>query len=187
VNCKWPTGALVAVNVGAYAFTSVIGGDFLWTRDWVLQLYGQFNLLVMKGWYWQLLSSMFVHVNFLHLVGNMVFLTVFGLKVEELFNEVTYLAIYFASGLVGNLLSLLWGPIFVSAGASGAIFGLLGANIAYLGRSFGGSIIGALIYSLYLLFLTTGAGINFLAHSGGLAAGLFMGYAMAKRRKAPFN
>lgn len=177
-----PTGALVAANVGAYAFTSVIGGNFLWTRDWVLQLYGQFNLLVTEGWYWQLLSAMFVHVNFFHLGGNMVFLTVFGLRAEEF--SMKLLILPFISHQ--DLLSLLWGPIFVSAGASGAIFGLFGANAAYLG-SFSGSIIGALIYSFYLLLLTTGAGINFLAHFGGFVAGLLMGYALAKGRKAPFD
>jgi membrane associated rhomboid family serine protease len=72
----------------------------------------------------------------------------------------------------------------VSVVASGAIFGLFGANMIYLGKAFGGSITSALIYVFFLLFLTTGVEVNSLVHFGGLAAGLLIGYALAKRRKS---
>jgi len=179
-----PTGMLVFANIAMYVFTSVLGGNFVETNKLVLIEFGQTNLLVMHGWYWQLFSAMFVHVNLVHLVVNMLFLLIFGFRAEELFSKKVYLAIYFTSGLLGNVLSLLGGPAMVSAGASGAIFGLFGANVIYLGEAFGRSITSALVYAFFLLFLTVGAGVNFLAHFGGLAAGLLIGYALAKRRKS---
>jgi len=183
-----PTYVLVAANVAVYAFTSILSGSFLFINGEVLTFFGQTNYLVMSGWYWQLFTSMFVHADLLHLFGNMVFLLVFGLRAEELFSDAMYLTVYFASGLFGNILSLLWGPNSPpSVGASGAIFGLFGACVIYLGRAFGRSIMAALIYSFYLLLWTTGAGVNVLAHFGGLAAGLLIGYFLATRRKLRFG
>jgi len=183
-----PTYVLVAVNVAVYAFTSILSGGFFSINEEVLTLFGQKNSLVMSGWYWQLFTSMFVHADLIHLLGNMLFLLVFGLRAEDLFSDVAYLTVYFASGLFGNILSLLWGPNSPpSVGASGAIFGLFGACVIYLGRAFGRSITAALIYSFYLLLWTSGAGINVLAHFGGLAAGLLIGYILATRRKLHFE
>lgn len=183
-----PTGVLVGANIAMYAFTSILGGKFVETNYLVLIQFGQVNSLVMHGWYWQLFSSMFVHANLLHLFGNMFFLIVFGLRAEELFSNTTYLILYFASGLFGNIFSLLWGPNSPpSVGASGAIFGLFGANVAYLGKFFGRSITSALIYSFYLLLISSGANVNILAHFGGLAAGLSIGYSLAKRRRLSFE
>lgn len=178
-----PTVALVVTNVGMYVFTSVLGGNFVETNRWVLIRFGQTNLLVMHGWYWQLFSAIFVHINLVHLAGNMFFLLIFGFRAEELFSKTVYFFIYFASGLLGNLLSLLMPLYTVSAGASGAIFGLFGANVVYVGETFGRSVTSALIYAFFLLLITAGAEVNFFAHFGGLATGLLIGYALAKRRK----
>ncbi len=183
-----PTYVLVAANIAVYVLTSILSGSFLFIDRAVLTLFGQTNFLVMSGWYWQLFTSMFVHADLLHLFGNMLFLIVFGLRAEELFSDAIYLTVYFASGLFGNIFSLLWGPNSPpSVGASGAIFGLFGACVVYLGRAFGRSITAALIYSFYLLLWTTGVGVNVLAHFGGLAAGLLIGYILATRRKLRFE
>jgi rhomboid protease GluP len=137
----------------------------------------------MRGWHWQLFTAMFVHLNIVHLLGNMFFLLVFGLRAEELFSVPEYLAIYFLSGLTGNLLTLLLGPYTVSEGASGAIFGLFGACTIYLRRAIGQSMVSALLYSFFLLMIfSCSPNVNFLAHFGGLATGLLMGYAVADRR-----
>jgi len=144
---------------------------------------GQSNNFVLSGGWWQLFTSMFVHIHLIHLLGNMFFLLIFGTRGEELFSDEEFFLIYFASGLSGNLLTLLMGPSTVSAGASGAIFGMFGACAVYLGQTLGQSIMGALIYSFYLLILSTGAGVNVFAHFGGLAAGLAIGYTLAKSRK----
>jgi len=64
-----------------------------------------------------------------------------------------------------------------------AIFGMYGASIIYMRKTFGQSIVGALMYAFLLLMLSTGAGVNIIAHFGGLATGLIIGYTLAKSRK----
>jgi rhomboid protease GluP len=179
-----PTYLLIALNVAVYAYTSVISGDFTQTSIGVILVYGQVNQFVMRGWWWQLFTSMFIHVSILHLLGNMLFLLIFGLRAEGIFSIEEYLLIYFLSGLAGNLLTLLFGSSMISAGASGAIFGLFGACIIYVRRSIGQSIMSALLYSFFLLMISTGPEVNYFAHFGGLVVGLAIGYTLATTRKA---
>ena len=179
-----PTILLVAVNVIVYIYTSVAGRNFIQTSTNILIQLGQFNINVLNGQYWQLLTSIFVHVDIMHIALNMLFLTIFGLRAEELFTKEEYFAAYMLSGLSGSILTLfLMSPYTLSAGASGAIFGMYGASIMYLRKTFGQSIIGALLYSFLLLMLSTGAGVNVIAHFGGLATGLIIGYVLAKSRR----
>jgi rhomboid protease GluP len=178
------TYALIALNVAIYACTSAAGGDFINTDSNIIYNYGQVNLYVTShGWYWQLVTAMFIHVDIAHLVGNMIFLLIFGLRLEDFFNAKEYLLTYLLSGLSGNILTLLLGPLMVSAGASGAIFGLFGAGTLYIRRTVGQSIITALIYSLFMLLLSFGQGVNVIAHLGGLGTGLSIGYVLAVRRR----
>ncbi len=183
-----PTSILIIANILVFAYTSVASGNFLETNLVVLEQWGQYNEYVIeRGWYWQLFTSMFVHVNLLHLFMNMLFLLIFGVRAEELFSEDEFFAIYFASGLLGNFLTLLMHLETRSAGASGAIFGMFGACVIYLRKIVGGSIIGALIFSFYFLLLSySSPKINLFAHFGGLVAGLVIGYMLAKSRKIAF-
>jgi rhomboid protease GluP len=179
-----PTTVLVAANVLVYIYTSVAGGSFIETGYDVLLQFGQHNSNVFAGQYWQLITSIFVHVDIIHLALNMLFLIIFGLRAEELFTTEEYFTVYMLSGLAGNLLTLfLMSPYTLSAGASGAIFGMYGAGIIYMRKTFGQSIAGALLYGFLLLMLTAGEGVNIVAHFGGLAAGLLIGYALAKSRR----
>jgi rhomboid protease GluP len=129
-----PTYLLIVANLSVYVITSIVGSNMLVAKPEVLFFFGQVNFLVMQGWFWQLITAMFIHVNIAHIASNMLFLLVFGLKGEELFKAKEFYLIYFAAGLAGNLLTLLAGPytFYASAGASGAIFGLPGANTIYL-------------------------------------------------------
>jgi len=174
----------VAVNVAVYIYTSLIGNNFIHTASGVLAIYGQYNYAVLHhGWWWQLITSMFVHVNIIHVSSNMFFLLMFGLRAEELFTDSEYYLVYLASGLGGNLLSLLLPPFTISAGASGAIFGLFGAVIIYLRKVVDRSIVGALVFVFMFFVITMSANANVLAHFGGLASGLGIGYCLAKSRK----
>ena len=183
-----PTYILIALNIAFYIYTSVVGGNFLNTNIDVILQYGQVNLYIIRdGLYYQLFTSMFVHASLAHLAGNMLFLLIFGLRGEEMFSLPEYLLVYFLGGLTGNLLSLVLLPLRVpSVGASGAIFAMFGACIIYARRALRQSIIGALIYAFFLLFLSSGPGVNNLAHIGGLVAGLLVGYVLAAKRK-PFT
>ena len=178
-----PTTFLVTLNVLVYIYTSVVGGNFIETNTNVLFQFGQYNLSVLNGEYWQLLTSVFVHVDISHIALNMLFLIIFGFRAEELFKTEEYFSVYLLSGLSGSLLTLFFmAPNTLSAGASGAVFGMLGAGIIYMRKKFGQSIAGALLFSFLFLMLSTGTGVNVIAHFGGLASGLIIGYAFAKSR-----
>lgn len=177
------TYVLIAVNVGVYAYTALLSGNFITISDKVLAQYGQYNLLVREyGWYWQLFTAMFVHVNIVHIVGNMLFLLIFGFRAEEMFRPHEYLIIYLLSGFSGNLLTLILPLNYLSAGASGAIFGMFGAVTIYARRAFNQPIIGALAYAFILLVLSAGLNVNVFAHFGGLVVGLLTGYKLAETR-----
>ena len=178
-----PTFALIAANVVVYVFTSFLGGSFLQTSDPVLVAFGQDNYAVMRGEVWRLFSAIFVHADIVHLFGNMFFLLIFGLRAEEMFDMKEYMLIYFLSGLAGGSLTLALWPDTLSVGASGAIFGMLGATIVYVKRAIGQSIITALMYAFFLFFLNVGENVNYLAHFGGLVVGLLLGYVLASSRK----
>jgi rhomboid protease GluP len=178
------TFILLALNIAVYIYTSVEGGNFFLTGNNMVWQWGQVNGLVLYyGAYYQLFTAMFVHAGIVHLAGNMLFLVVFGLRGEEFFSLPEYLAVYIVGGLAGNLLSLLLGPDLISVGASGAIFALFGACAIYARRSIGQSIIGALVFGFFLLIISSGENVNYLAHIGGLIAGLTIGYVIARLRK----
>jgi rhomboid protease GluP len=179
-----PTIILVAANVLVYICTSLVGGSFIETDYEVMRTFGQNNLNVLEGQYWQLISSMFVHANITHLGLNMLFLLIFGLRAEELFTTEEYFFVYMLSGIAGNIMTLfLMSSNTISVGASGAIFGMYGAGLIYMRKTFGQSIAGALLYAFLLLMLSTGIGVNIVAHFGGLTTGLIIGYALAKSRR----
>ena len=177
-----PTTFLVCVNLLVYLFTSVLSGNLIQTSESVLLQLGQFNLYVINGLYWQLLTSIFVHVDIIHFTLNMVFLLIFGFRAEDLFSHKAFFVIYLLSGFLGNVLTLLlMHPWTLSAGASGAIFGIFGACVIYLRKALNQSILSALVFSGFLLLLTSGGGnVNVLAHFGGLVAGLLIGYILAR-------
>lgn len=186
MNCEkyHPTYVIIAVTTAVYIYTSIAGGNWLNTSPSMIYSYGQVNLFVFQGEWWQLFTAIFIHASIAHIVGNMLFLFIFGLRAEEMFSLPEYLGIYLVGGLVGNVLSLAFGPYFVSVGASGAIFALFGACVVYNRRSVRQSILGALVYAFFLLFLSSlGTGINDLAHIGGLGFGLLVGYWIASTRK----
>ena len=176
-----PTLILIAANVAVYIFTSYMGGGFLRTSDMMIYNYGLNGQLFFQGEWWRLFTSMFVHADIAHIAGNMLFLFIYGLRAEEMFDAKEYTAVYFLSGLAGNALSLF--TDFFSVGASGAIFGVLGAVMIYQRRSIGQSIISALMYAFFLFVINIGPNVNFLAHLGGLVVGLALGYVLAATRK----
>jgi rhomboid protease GluP len=187
VNCEKykPTYVLIALNLAIYVAGAIVGGNVLETGDNVVIVWGQVNGLVLQyGWYWQLVTSMFIHASIFHLVGNLLFLLIFGLRGEEMFSLPEYLSIYLLGGLAGNLLYLVLGPINVPAvGASGAIFAIFAAAVIYDRRSIKQSIVGAIVFTFFLFFINIGENTNLLAHFGGLVVGLILGYLIASYRK----
>lgn len=133
--------------------------------------------LVRAGDYYRLFTSIFLHIGIIHLLCNMFSLYAIGKEIENLFGKVKYLIIFVLSGISGSLLSIAFTHNTISAGASGAIFGLLGALLyfgyyyrTYLGAVIRSSIIPVIVINLVIGFLTPG--IDNAAHIGGLICGV---------------
>ncbi len=183
-----PTLVLLVANLGIYFYTALAGGSFFTTEDSILRLYGQYNRAILyQGWWWQLITAMFVHVDIAHIAGNMLFLLIFGLRAEELFVDSEYYLVFLVSGLAGNFLTLLYPLEMTSAGASGAILGLFGAVLIYLRKVVERSIIGAVVFAFMFFLITLSVNTNIYAHLGGLSAGLIVGYWFASKRKNQFT
>ncbi|HEY4822646.1 MAG TPA: rhomboid family intramembrane serine protease [Candidatus Bathyarchaeia archaeon] len=150
-----------------YVVFGVLGGDLVNLNLDVAFPFVQVNELVWRGWVWMLFTAMFLHADPVHLLGNVMFLLVFGTSLEEQVSGTRWLITYFASGLTGSLAFLLVGPLLgqgIALGASGAIWGLLGAA---------GGLRGTMAVVLFAGF-NIFAGGGFLAHAGGLAMGLVL-------------
>jgi membrane associated rhomboid family serine protease len=184
------TPALIAVNVLMFVIAAALGGGLLVADPTVMIRLGtDYTPLTLGGQWWRLLTSTFLHFGLLHIALNMWALYVNGLVAERIFGSVRYLVIYIVAGLTGSVASLLWHPIVNGAGASGAIFGVLGALIAFFFVRKGGvpaSVVNAqrasagafVVYSL--LNGARYGGIDNAAHVGGLAGGFIMGLILAR-------
>ena len=131
--------------------------------------------------YYRLITSSFLHIGILHLLFNMYALYIIGAQIENFYGKVKYLIIYLGSAIFGSLLSICFHD-GISAGASGAIFGLLGAMLyfgyhyrLYLGNVLQSQIIPIIILNLFLGFITPG--IDNACHVGGLISGIFLAMA----------
>lgn len=136
----------------------------------------QFN--VVHGEWYRLISSMFLHFNFEHILMNMLSLFIFGKIVESIIGSWRMLIIYIISGLYGNFVSLSFNTTTISVGASGAIFGLIGSIfvIMYLSKNFNKKMIGQLLIALVVLivFSLFMSNINIMAHLGGFISGVLI-------------
>lgn len=131
--------------------------------------------------YYRLIASSFLHIGILHLLFNMYALYIIGVQIENFYGKVKYLIIYLGSAIIGSLLSICFHD-GISAGASGAIFGLLGAILyfgyhyrLYLGNVLQSQIIPIIVLNLFLGFITPG--IDNACHIGGLISGIFLAMA----------
>lgn len=176
------TVSLIVVNTVVFFALSFIG----MTEDagFMLQHGAMYAPdIVNNGKYYELFTSMFLHFGFQHLMSNMISLGVMGYQLEDAVGKMRYLLIYLVSGIGGNLLSLAVdmhsGSYAVSAGASGAFFGIVGALLYITIRNYGrvGSvsergILFMIVITLYYGFSNTG--VDNFAHIGGLITGFLM-------------
>ena len=127
---------------------------------------------------------MFVHADQLHIFSNMVALLIFGAVVELSYSKLEFLVIYFSSGIIGNIFSLfLFSPYTISLGASGAIFGLLGAAFIVIALDEDKTLIYlGLAYLAFFLLSSFQPEINLWAHLFGLIGGLGFGYLFMKNK-----
>jgi len=155
-----------AILVLVYFASAIAGGNVLSLNYDMFYPLAQVNDAVWHGAVWMLFTAMFLHANPAHLGGNVLFLLIFGTSLEEQVSTRKWLITYMSSGLVGNIAFLFLGGDSVGVGASGAIWGLLAAA---------GGVRG-LIGMIFYIGLNIFAGGGFLAHAGGLVAGLALRY-----------
>jgi len=188
VSNPFLTYVLLGLIVIIWVLMELAGGS---QNSQVLVRFGaNFGPLILDGETWRLFTSMFLHIGLAHLFFNSYALFIFGLEMERLYGPDRYLMVYILSGLFGSLASFASrGPEVFSAGASGAIFGIIGMNLAYFllhRETFGQfgrqrEMNTLLIIGINLVFGFTVPGIDNLAHIGGLISGFALGYGLAPR------
>lgn len=143
-----------------------------------------------RGEMYRLFTCMFLHFGFPHLMNNMVTLLVLGYNVEAVTGKVRFCIIYLLSGLGGNLLSLageMWSQEYhISAGASGAVFGLTGSMLclALIHHGRVGNVTKQGMAAMTILTLYSGfsnAGVNNMAHVGGLLTGMLVTFLLCRK------
>lgn len=176
------TYGVMAICIIVFALMYIFGNGS--EDSYTLIKFGaNYDILTRMGQYYRLFTSMFLHIGIMHLICNMYSLFVIGKEVESFFGKWKYLLIYILSGVCGSILSMAFSHNTVSAGASGAIFGLLGALLyfgyyyrTYLGATIKSSILPVIIFNLVIGFLTPG--IDNAAHIGGLVSGILIAMAV---------
>ena len=175
------TYALIIVNLTIGAVT-LLGGDDVFMLARVFgALIPQF---VLQGEHYRLFSYMFLHANFIHLLNNCFSLYIFGSRVERFYGLPKTLVIYLASGVLAGVVSVFLVP-HPTIGASGAVFGLLGAMLALALRS--KADVAGLNYPAIIILTGVSLGFGFMrpevnnhAHVGGLVAGFVIGIILLK-------
>ncbi|MDQ4143000.1 MAG: rhomboid family intramembrane serine protease, partial [Actinomycetota bacterium] len=175
--------AIIAITVVSFLAQQMLGNQYTFRLASIPQLIAQ-------GEWYRLFSPVLVHAGFLHLGMNMFVLYVYGQNAEEAFGSVRFVAIYIASALAGSAFSYAFSNAQASVGASGAVFGVVGALIVYLYNRRSSQFI-----AQHLRGMMGFLGINFviglvlpqidvMAHLGGLIGGLVLGFAFDRSRGA---
>ena len=136
---------------------------------------------------WRLITPILLHGSELHLISNLIALLLFGVSVEtnRNFSKLKFLLIYFLSGFIGNLFSLILLPLdAISLGSSGAIFGLIGVALLIVAKENRALLPFALLYIVYFIIASFMPGINIWAHLFGLFGGLLFGYFFYYRKSS---
>ena len=170
------TYTLIAINVLVWLYMKIYLNHFSDIK--LLDVGGLVHFNVVHGEWYRLITSMFLHFNFEHILMNMLSLFIFGKIVETIVGPYKMLGIYLISGLFGNFASLSFNISTISVGASGAIFGLIGAilTMMYLSKTFNKKmIIQLLVVVLILIFVSLFmSNINLMAHLGGFIGGILI-------------
>jgi len=183
------TFALLGINIAVFIVMVALGASiFDPDTQQVLHWGADYGPYTLGGQYWRLISSMFIHFGIIHILGNMWCLWSLGRLAERLLGSLSVIGIYLLTGVGASLVSLSWDPMRVSAGASGAIFGIAGALITtlYFGKhnlspESVRRLLGYVVrFSILNLLFGLKAHVDNMAHLGGLVTGLLIGLFLAR-------
>ena len=193
-NWPWVTIALIAVNV-VWFIILALGGD-VGDAGYMISKGAAYGPFIFENYqFWRLLTNLFMHFSVRHLLGNMVYLAIVGYSIEQAAGHWRYLAIYLLSGFGASVVSAanyyITGQNTVSAGASGAIYGLIGAAVYLLIKNRGRMRPGILwlrigiilIFLFYSNFVNTG--VDAVAHAAGFVFGILLAIAFIGGKKKP--
>jgi membrane associated rhomboid family serine protease len=169
---------------GALSGGSTLGGGLFGGLGPLGQANAINGVMVAQGEWWRIFTSAFFHLGLIHIGFNMYVLYLYGSIVEHMYGPIEYAAIYLLCAAGGSVLTMLVDPVQFAAGASGAIFGLIGLlfvvsrrHHAVLGREARSLIGGIGSYLVFLLIFTfVVPGISWTGHLGGLAVGAILGF-----------
>lgn len=172
------------LNIAVFILMILSGVNaFLPDSESLIQWGANFRPITLEGEWWRLITSCFLHIGVFHLLMNMYALLYIGLLLEPHLGRARFLGAYLLTGIFASITSLWWHDLTISAGASGAIFGMYGVFLAMLTTNFiEKSARKALLTSIavfigYNLLNGLKGGIDNAAHIGGLISGLIIGYA----------
>ena len=180
------TPILININILIFIAMILSGVHFLLPENQSLLEWGaNFRPLTLAGQWWRLFSAIFLHIGIFHLLLNMYALLYIGFLLEPYLGKTRFLAAYLISGIAASVTSLWCHDLTISAGASGAIFGMYGVFLALLTTNLlDKSVKKALLASIavfvgynILYGLNPDSGVDNAAHIGGLISGLIIGYA----------
>jgi rhomboid protease GluP len=183
-----PVVTITLIGLNAVIFFFTISQGLLQSEAAILRAGALSRDLVLHGEVWRLLSAMFLHGGLEHLFGNGVGLFILGMAAEHAYGKLEMAAVYIVSGLAGSVFSIIVNP-GPSLGASGAIFGLLGAVIVFFfkyhewfhlrDKRIGNVLLLWAGYSVVTAFFIPY--VDNAAHVGGLIGGAFTGYWLSPR------
>ena len=178
---RWVNLVIIAINILVYIVMEFAGS----TEDvnFMLKWGAAYTPAILNGEWYRLITSMFLHFGFAHLFNNMLILLFMGDMLEEKIGKIRYFIIYMVGGILGNLLSLAvelhTGHLAVSAGASGAVFAVIGGvfilflkerkNVRNAAAS---RMLFVVVLTIYYGFQSTG--IDNAAHIGGVLSGVIL-------------
>lgn len=184
------TSILVYLNIIIYCMMVFSGVNaFMPETSDILNWGGNFRFTTLDGELWRLFTCMFVHIGAIHLLMNMYALLFIGLILEPILGRWKFLSIYILTGIGASLVSIFWHDDVVSAGASGAIFGMYGLLLAMLSTGSHGLTNKAMLTNIgvfvgYNLLYGVKGDIDNAAHIGGLLTGALIGYALVMAQKS---
>ena len=167
--------SIIAINFIVYLLTLIPGYG-----KWLLYAGMSVNGLIAEGEWWRIITSMFLHAGFTHVLFNMFSLFLFGPELEKIAGKMRFLTIYFLAGIFGVAATfLIEPPNYATLGASGALYGIFGAFAAliyytrHLFPQLRQIILPLIVISVIMTFLMPN--INISAHLGGLVTGFILG------------
>lgn len=184
----WATLTIIGINVAVFILMALDGVNvFLPETQELIDWGANLKPLTLDGQWWRLLTACFLHIGVLHLAVNMYALLNIGVALENMLGRAQYVIAYLVSGLAGSAVSVWWHEATVSAGASGAIFGMFGLFYAWVTTTHRltaeekkAQLASAGTFLALNLFMGLSGKVDLAGHVGGLLAGIVIGLLVSK-------